>query len=213
MMSFTSFIHKLNRELRQPLPGHAAQERMAPEYRMPHSEWERYYPNARQGGVLILFYPDQEMVKTVLIQRPSYQGVHSGQVAFPGGAKEEVDTTLVDTAVREAEEEVGINPDKIEVLGLLTQLYIPPSNFLISPVVSCALEKPAFVLDENEVDEILEVSLHELLDDRIVQTKDIQVTNEISIEAPYYEVQGRVVWGATAMMISELNELLRKAAL
>ena len=212
-MSFQKFIQNLNNQLKHPLPGHSAQEKMAPEHRLPHHEWELYYPNARKGGVLILFYPHGETVKTVLIQRPSYEGVHSGQVAFPGGAMEDVDNTLIDTAIREAQEEVGINPQKIEVIGELTQLYIPPSNFLISPVISYTQERPSFVLEEAEVEEIIEVGVHEIMDEEIIQTKNIRVAKDISIEAPYYEIHGRVVWGATAMMISELNEILRKTTL
>lgn len=194
----------------QRLPGHTAQERMAPEHRLPHAQWERYFANAKKGGVLILFYPVDTQIRTVLIQRPQYEGVHSGQVAFPGGAKEDKDVTMIATALREAEEEVGVQKNFVEVIGQLTELYIPPSNFLITPVVGFAQQRPEFVLQTNEVAGIIEPTLHELLDEKAVGIKKINVRPDIAIDAPYYDIRGRTVWGATAMMISELNEILRR---
>lgn len=205
------FADKLKAQM-QHLPGHSAQERMAPEHRLPHEQWERYFASAKKGGVLILFYPIQEKIYTVLIQRPHYEGVHSGQVAFPGGAKEESDATMIETALREAEEEVGARRNLIQVVGQLTELYIPPSNFLITPVVGFSEQRPDFVLETNEVAGIIEPTLHELLDEKAVGTKKIKVRSDIAIDAPYYDIQGRTVWGATAMMISELNEILKRVA-
>lgn len=199
------------RENLKTLPGHAAQEKMAPEHRLPHEQWERYFASARLSGVLVLFYPINETIHTVLIQRPDYNGVHSRQVAFPGGQREEGDNTLIDTALREANEEVGINLNSVNVLGQLTQLYVPPSNFLITPVVAYSPERPQFILDEKEVVEIIEPEVGELLNEKAVGIKSIRVRTEITIQAPYYDIRGRTVWGATAMIISELNEVLRKA--
>lgn len=203
------FATKLRLQMQQ-LPGHTAQEKMAPEHRLPHEQWERYFANAKRGGVLILFYPVESRIHTVLIQRPHYEGVHSGQIAFPGGAKEEKDATMIETALREAEEEVGASKNLIHVIGQLTELYIPPSNFLITPVVGFSEQRPDFVLQTNEVAGIIEPALPELLDEKAIGLKKIQVRPDISIDAPYYNIQGRTVWGATAMMISELNELLKK---
>lgn len=203
------FAKKLKAQM-QHLPGHVAQEKMAPEHRLPHEQWERYFANAKKGGVLILFYPVNQHIHTVLIQRPQYEGVHSGQVAFPGGAKEEKDATMIETALREAEEEVGASRNLIQVVGQLTELYIPPSNFLITPVVGFSEQRPDFILEANEVAGIIEPTLPELLDEKSVGIKKIQVRSDIAIDAPYYDIQGRTVWGATAMMISELNEILRK---
>lgn len=183
---------------------------MAPEHRLPHAQWESYLPRARKGAVLALFYPIQSNIHLTLIQRPTYDGVHSGQVAFPGGAKEEFDATLLETALRETEEEVGVPRHVIEVLGQLTELYIPPSNFLITPVVGYTPQQPEFKLDLNEVVEVIEPSLEEILDRTIIGVKKIKVRSDISIDAPHFNIQGRTVWGATAMMISELNEVLRR---
>ncbi len=201
------------RENLKTLPGPAAQEKMAPEHRLPHEQWERYYDSAKLSGVLILFYPVDENIHTVLIQRPDYDGVHSRQVGFPGGQKEEGDLTLIDTSLREANEEVGIKLNLVKVLGQLTQLYVPPSNFLITPVVAYSAERPQFILDEKEVVEIIEPEVTELLDEKAIGIKSIRVRSEINIQAPYFDIRGRTVWGATAMIISELNEVLRRIRL
>lgn len=177
---------------------------------MPHEQWERYYAGAKLSGVLILFYPVNDVIQTVLIQRPDYDGVHSRQVGFPGGQREKGDPTLVDTALREAREEVGVNLSSVNVLGHLTQLYVPPSNFLITPVVAYTRERPQFVLDEKEVVEIIEPQVGELLNEKAKGIKSIRVRTEITIQAPYYDIRGRTVWGATAMIISEMNEVLKK---
>lgn len=192
------------------LPGHSAQEKMAPEHRLPHHQWEPYYAHARLGGVLILFYPRNAGIHTVLIQRPAYEGVHSGQVGFPGGQKEEADKSIIATALREANEEVGIDAQSARVIGCLTQLYVPPSNFLITPVVAYAAVPPQFVIDKTEVEEIIEPNIAELLDEKAKGVKSIRVMQGITIQAPYYDIRGKTVWGATAMIISELNEVLKK---
>ena len=204
------FLQKLQSQLQAPLPGHAAQLMMAPQQRLPPEQWEEYIDRARLGAVLILFYPHRESIRTVFIQRPTYDGVHSGQVAFPGGGKEEADADIVTTALREANEEIGIESSDVRVLGALTQLYIPPSNFLITPVVGWAAERPHFQINEMEVVEIIEPSVDELLEKKAVNKKDIEVRGGVITNTPCFIIQERVVWGATAMMVSELNEILRK---
>ncbi len=205
----TTFAEKLAENLND-LPGCIVQERMAPQHRPSSRDCEKYYATARLGGVLILFYPHDGLIRTVMIQRPTYPGVHSGQVAFPGGQMENTDINLTATAVREAHEEVGIDSNAITVLGPLTRLYIPPSNFLITPVVAYAMQRPDFVLEKGEVAGILEPSVPELIDEKAVGVKQVKVTSDLSIEAPYYDIQSRTVWGATAMMIAELNEILKR---
>lgn len=205
----TDFPERLQEALKD-LPGHTAQELMAPEHRLPHAQWESYFPRARKGAVLALFYPIEAAIHLALIQRPTYDGVHSGQVAFPGGGKEDFDLSMLETALRETEEEVGVPRERIQLLGQLTELYIPPSNFLITPVVGYTPQRPEFKIDVNEVVEMIEPSVDELLDKTMISTKKIKVRQDISIDAPYFNIRGRVVWGATAMMISELNEVLRR---
>ncbi|HXH18271.1 MAG TPA: CoA pyrophosphatase, partial [Chitinophagales bacterium] len=175
------------KESMKKLPGHSAQEKMAPEHRLPSEQWERYYANAKKGGVLILFYPFGNAIHTVLIQRPTYDGVHSGQVGFPGGQKENADKDIIETALREAKEEVGVDLKSIIVLGQLTELYVPPSNFLITPVVACSFYRPEFIIDKKEVAEIIEPTVKELLNEKAIGVTSLRVRDDISIQAPYYD--------------------------
>jgi 8-oxo-dGTP pyrophosphatase MutT (NUDIX family) len=209
-LTFKSFTEKLSRELQQPLPGYEAQYKMAREFREHPLDTERYHANARLGAVLILFYPKENGIHTVLIQRPTYDGVHSAQVAFPGGKKEEDDNSLIETALREAEEEVGINTNLVTVAGELTKLYIPPSNFLVTPVVGFCEAQPLFVPQQTEVDEIVEVDLATLTNEKLINEKVIHLQQNISLNVKYYDIYGKTVWGATAMMIAEMNELLKR---
>ena len=187
-----------------------AQYKRAREFREHPIDTERYHANARLGAVLILFYPKETGIHTVLIQRPTYDGVHSAQVAFPGGKKEEDDSTLTETALREAEEEVGINAGVVTVAGALTKLYIPPSNFLVTPVVGFCESKPLFIPQQTEVDEIVEVDLATLTNEKLINEKVIHLQQNISLHVKYYDLYGKTVWGATAMMIAEMNELLKR---
>jgi 8-oxo-dGTP pyrophosphatase MutT (NUDIX family) len=179
--SFSEFSNKLTGQLQQPLPGYEAQYKMAREFRDHPLDTERYHANARLGAVLILFYPKDNDIHTVLIQRPTYEGVHSAQVAFPGGKKEENDFTLIDTALREASEEVGIEKNKITIAGNLTHLYIPPSNFLVTPVVGFSESRPEFMLQKNEVEEIIEVDLKTLSNESFISEKTINLQYNISL--------------------------------
>jgi 8-oxo-dGTP pyrophosphatase MutT (NUDIX family) len=208
--SIFTFSEKLKAQLQLPLPGYDAQYKMAREFREHPRDTERYHINARLGAVLILFYPKGNAIHTVLIQRPAYEGVHSAQVAFPGGRKEEADADLIETALREASEEVGIDKNQIMVGGKLTHLYVPPSNFLVTPVVGFAASRPDFRPQKHEVAEIIEVDLPTLLDEAIISEKIIELPYNMRLKVKCYDIFGRTVWGATAMIIAELNELLKK---
>lgn len=208
-LDFGLFIQRLRKELEEP-PGWKAQYEMAPELRTKPDENAPYYQNARLGAVLILFYPGKKGIQTVMIERPKYEGVHSGQIAFPGGKKEDDDANLISTALREAYEEVNIDPIKVEVLNTLTELYIPPSNFLVTPVVGFTLQRPDFIPETKEVANILEVPVDLLTNDKIRGMKTVTPRENISFETPYYDVNGHTVWGATAMMVSELNAALKQ---
>ncbi|HEY6159719.1 MAG TPA: CoA pyrophosphatase [Bacteroidia bacterium] len=208
---FDKFISALKTELGKNLPGTGAQYRMAPPGRagIDHSKLPGYAPKV--SGVLILFYPFKEQVKLLLMLRPSYKGAHGGQVSFPGGKFEEEDITLERTAIREAHEEVGFDPLQVKIIGRLTELYIPPSNFLVHPFVAYCNTRPQFKLNQREVEKILEVDVQELLDVSIIKTKVVmQSGTGIKLEAPYFDLHGETVWGATAMMLSELNEILER---
>jgi 8-oxo-dGTP pyrophosphatase MutT (NUDIX family) len=162
----------------------------------------------REGAVLILLYPNWKgELCLVLIRRPEYNGVHSGQIALPGGGRE-ADESLQTTALREAHEEIGISQKRITVLGNLSSIYIPVSNFLVYPYVAFHPDYPSFNPDPQEVAEIIEVPLQLFLDETTVRS---EMRNHVSLgltEIPYFAILGHKVWGATAMILSEFIEIL-----
>ncbi len=207
-LTFHAFKSALSQRLQEPLPGIEAHQKMASTSRMR----AMLKPNerTRRSAVLIVFYPYQDSIFLPLILRPIYDGVHAGQMAFPGGRMERTDENLTRTALREAQEEIGIRASDVQVLGHLTELYIPPSNFYVLPVVGILPYKPEFYPDPREVDQVVEVRLDELMDDAIIGRSFIEVRGA-SIDAPHYQIQGFKVWGATAMMISELLTVIYSA--
>ena len=203
--TFDEFTESLALKLQNPLPGDLAHARMIAQSRLRLS----MKPNerTRRSAVLILFFPYQGEVYLPLILRPAYDGVHSGQMAFPGGRYERSDESLIRTALREAQEEIGLRLTDVRVLGQLTELFIPPSNFYVQPVVACIPYRPEFYPDPREVERVLEVNLQEMTDKSIIGESEIQVRG-VTIQAPHYLVQNHKVWGATAMMISELIDVI-----
>lgn len=164
---------------------------------------------SNKAGVLAVFYPDvQNVTHFVLILRKTYRGVHSNQVGFPGGRIEAYDKNLKYTALRETEEEVGIPQGEITVLKKLTKLYIPPSDFWVHPYVGIMEKTPDFIPQESEVEQILEVNINEFLDEKNLIQKKLSTSYANEIEVPAFFLAGNVVWGATAMMLSELKDLL-----
>ncbi|MCB9232520.1 MAG: CoA pyrophosphatase [Bacteroidia bacterium] len=207
---FDSFINDLRRRLQGDLPGLEAQVGMAPAFRPRELPDAATLEQARKSSVLVLFYPLQETPHLVLMKRNEYPGVHSGQISFPGGRVEESDLDYHDTALREAQEEVGVNRHEVEILGELSKLYIPPSGFLVQPVVGFSRQRPDFVPDPSEVKEILEVPVSHLQDAANRKQMDMPIQGGIRKNIPYFDVFGHTVWGATAMMLSELLHLLKE---
>jgi len=209
MDGYTTESHKrIAKLLKKPLPGRHAQLKMAPVLRTEKTS-DR---DTREAGVLILLYPRDGELYTVLIQRPVYQGVHSGQISFPGGKQEPGDCDLVHTALRETHEEVGIPPTQIEVLGKLTPLYIPVSNHMVQPVIGTLPDPPRMTPDEIEVDRIYEIRLHGLMEPGcLIQNETILVNNR-KIQAPFFRYDGLRIWGATAMILSEFLEIYRESS-
>lgn len=201
------FADRLKQRLDEPLPGEEAQMKMASQFRRARILEELDKRKARLGSVLISLYPHEDDIYTVLMKRPSYKGVHSGQVSFPGGKHEDGDDDLFETALREAHEEVGIVPDQVSIVGTLSELYIPPSNFLVLPVIGTLKERPNLVPDAHEVESILEVPLRRFFEKDILKEGEIPVGNGYHIKSPYFDIDDHVVWGATAMIISELKDI------
>ncbi|WP_432410739.1 NUDIX hydrolase [Rasiella sp. SM2506] len=194
------------------LPGEEFHLKMAPIERL--LELRNQAKEAKTGkraAVLVLFYPSKNNeTHFVLILRKTYKGVHSAQVGFPGGKWEEGDADFQATALRETEEEVGISEDSIKVYKKLTEIYIPPSNFFVQPYVGTTHEKLHFVLQEEEVEAIIEVPLAEFMDDVVKINKTLSTSYAKEIEVPAFLLQNQVVWGATAMMLNEVREMLKQ---
>jgi 8-oxo-dGTP pyrophosphatase MutT (NUDIX family) len=138
-----------------------------------------------------------------------YDGVHSGQISFPGGKVETTDKDFKATALRETFEEIGVKPEAIEIIGQLTDFYISPSNFLVKVFAGYTLQKPVFIPDKKEVQSILVVDIDEFYDSNNIAEKEFYSTSrKTSVFAPCYLVNGMEIWGATAMMLRELLDVL-----
>ena len=202
-------IEAIRQALQRPLPGLAAQLRMSPPGRP--SAIPQTAPPPREAGVLLLLYPKENELHFVLTQRTERLGNHSGQISFPGGRREPDDADLAATALRETHEELGVALNDIELLGPLTPLYVPPSHFLIQPSVAYLPHAPAFNPNTAEVAEVIETPLTVLWDEA---TKGAEMRTLISqngkqVLTPHYRIAGHNVWGATAMILSEFEQLLR----
>jgi 8-oxo-dGTP pyrophosphatase MutT (NUDIX family) len=207
-MEFAKFVVLLEQRLQKPLPGLSAQLKMSSLARL-HKLLSFSSPDdAKQSSVLILLYPLEDIISLVLMLRPEYPGVHSGQISLPGGKHEETDESLIYTALREAQEEIGIDPVQVQIIGQLTEMYIPPSNFMVTPVVGYQLSKPNFRLDPKEVARIIEIRLEDLLDETNKQMKKMKLSQGFSLKVPSYFINGDIIWGATAMILSELKEII-----
>ncbi|UAB80490.1 CoA pyrophosphatase [Marixanthomonas sp. SCSIO 43207] len=211
-MDFSEFEKRIVKVKKMELPGEAIQLKMAPVERLKElKEQAKLKKSARQAGVMALFYPSKNFeTHLILILRKTYKGVHSNQVGFPGGKVEPEDASLKDTALRETEEEVGVSSKVISVLKKLTEIYIPPSNFFVHPFIGITPQTPKFVAQDDEVEALIEVPLPLFMDDRIVTTKKITTSYATNIDVPAFILNDHVVWGATAMMLSEVRELLKQ---
>ncbi len=209
MKKFTQFIKKVECQFLKPLPGWESQIKMSPITRKMEMDKLKNKIAPRESAVLILFYPHQNEIFTVFIKRPKYPGVHGGQIAFPGGKFEVEDFDLTHTALREAQEEIGLEPKQVTILGSLTTLFIPPSNFNVLPVVGYTLTRPNFIPELEEVDEIIEVKVSDLINPENSRDREILHRNKTKVQVPAYCPNDLVIWGATAMIINELIDVIK----
>lgn len=208
MIYSENLIEKLRERLQQPLPGLDAQMEMAPPIRGRDIEIP---DNARKSAVLFPLYPHKDRLHLAFMRRAEDGRVHGGQVSLPGGKHEPEDPDFTFTALRETEEEIGISPTDINVLGALSPIYIPPSNFLVYPTVGFMPQRPIFNLNPTEVAGIIEVEVGQLLQEHIIDRHKVDVFGGMMIEAPGYTVnENALIWGGTAMMIAELVAIIRE---
>ncbi len=208
-MNFELFLKNIEVFKNTQLPGIEAQFKLAPKMRLEYNAKKIEANNPKIAAVLVLFYPNQNNeVSLLLTKRANYIGTHSGQISFPGGKFEKSDLNLKETALRETFEEVGIFQEKIDILREITEVYIPPSNFSVTPFIGILNDIPVFKLN-SEVAKIIEIPFPDLLDDTMLAS--ISITNSYMKETsvPCFNFDGSVIWGATAMILSEIKELLK----
>lgn len=212
MKAGINIIESLREKLKMPLPGEEAHQRMAPSYR-PHLTREQIQANhPRVGGVMLLLYEKSGEFYIVFTQRKAYAGVHGGQMSFPGGKKEEDDHNIIETALRETHEEIGVPAKDIEVIGQLSQLYIPPSNFLVYPVVGYTRQLNRFTPEEEEVEKIVEIPVAFFMDNSHINMQtEIKLYTGTVVQVPAYVYGQHIIWGATAIILSEFTEILGRA--
>ena len=208
-MNFELFLKNIEVFKNTQLPGIEAQFKLAPKMRLEYNAKKIEANNPKIAAVLALFYPNQNNeVSLLLTKRANYIGTHSGQISFPGGKFEKSDLNLKETALRETFEEVGIFQEKIDIVREITEVYIPPSNFSVTPFIGIVNDNPVFKLN-SEVAKIIEIPFPDLLDDTMLAS--ISITNSYMKETsvPCFNFDGSVIWGATAMILSEIKELLK----
>lgn len=210
-MNFRDFEKRIVKVTKMDLPGEAVQFKMAPVERLQElKQIAKERNTAKHAGVMSLFYPSEDFeTRLILILRKTYKGVHSAQVGFPGGKLEDEDNTIQDAALRETEEEVGVPRNAISVLKKLTEIYIPPSNYFVQPFLGITTQVPRFIAEEAEVEALIEVELKDFMNDANICLQTLSTSYAASIEVPAFNLNGHIVWGATAMMLNEVREMLK----
>ena len=206
-MSTDVFIDELSRRLSQ-LDSLATKPNAIIGYPRPSADQARaQLPPAKESAVLFPIFKRSGEWHTVFIKRPSGEGVHSDQLSFPGG-RLELNETHQQAALRETYEEIGVDVSHWQLLGELSTLYIPPSHFVVQPFVACCFEEPTFRPNPTEVDRLIEFPLEALLRPELVKRKPIFVkTFNRTFDSGYFDIDGHVLWGATAIMVQEFRSL------
>ena len=209
LMDFNSFLTHISGLQNKPLGGIDSQFKMAPDIRKEIDFGSIVKPDAKSAAVLALFYPHKDNETYLLLtQRASYNGTHSAQISFPGGKIEKSDPNLAYTAVRETYEETAVPMSDVSIIKELTKTYIPPSNFWVSPFIASIQYRPEFIAN-HEVSTLIEVKLSDVLDDNAVVIKNMSTSYMKSVDVPCFKLNNYVVWGATAMILSEIKDYLK----
>lgn len=211
-MDFNHFLEIIPKITKVTLPAESAHAKMSPPERLEKmQDIDFSVISPRQAAVLMLLYPNPENGRSMiaLIERNSYKGVHSSQIAFPGGKVESFDGSKLHTALRETEEEIGVPRSGIIFVCAFSEVYIPPSNFRVAPFLAYCTQKPQFIPDSREVASMIEYPVSALLDDSLTENKRMATSYSESIVVPVFKAGQHTIWGATAMMLSELKEVLK----
>jgi 8-oxo-dGTP pyrophosphatase MutT (NUDIX family) len=204
---YSVFKSHLKEVLSGELPGLYAHSKMLPPGRRLKT-FDHELSVVKQSSVLLLVYPEGDQLFICLTKRPSTMKYHPGQISFPGGKIEKDDLSAEVTALRETYEEIGVKPSSVEILGKLSDLYIEVSQFSIQPFLAWAERKPDFYVDYSEVDALILLPLDHIMDDDVIRETELEtITGRLQIK--YYPFGGEIIWGATAMILSELIEILK----
>lgn len=208
-MDFDYFQHIISRIKTSEIGGLDAQFKLAPKIRLKYSDEKINALTPKKAAVTALFYPNNENETCFLLTlRAEYNGTHSSQISFPGGKFDPADHSLQSTALRETYEEVGVKVREISLFKQMTDVYIPPSNFLVTPFLGFLKTPPEFQKN-HEVEELISISVTDLLKDSSVSTTTLSTSYAKNMEVPCFILNNYVVWGATAMMLNEIKELLK----
>jgi 8-oxo-dGTP pyrophosphatase MutT (NUDIX family) len=209
-MDFKDFKNKISNLSESALGGLEAQFELAPKFRQKYAQEFIEARNAKKAAVLALFYPNSQGKTCFLLTlRANYNGVHASQISFPGGKVESTDASLENTALREAQEEVGIQPDDVHIFKEMTNVFIPPSNFMVTPFLGLLNYTPILTKNE-EVEQNISVLLEDLLNENAFSTTIVTTSYANNILVPCFNLSNCIVWGATAMMLNEIKMLLKE---
>ncbi|NRD22686.1 CoA pyrophosphatase [Winogradskyella litoriviva] len=212
-MLFSTFLESVVKIKHLKLIGEDSHAKMSPPYRLElEAQMKTKSKSTRKAGVMALFYPNvNDETHLVLILRKTYKGVHSAQVGFPGGKYEDADQNdLQETAIRETEEEIGVSRTQFEVIKTISPIYIPPSNFMVHPYIGISNEYLKFSKQDEEVESIIEVKLSEFLCESNAVTAKVPTSLDIEVDVPAFNLNNQIVWGATAMILGEIKDLLKQ---
>lgn len=200
-------INNLKRRIQKPLPGAFAQYEMAP---LGRKEFAQSVTDYTTASVLALLYPKASEWHMVFIKRTSHKhDRHSAQISFPGGKMEESDESYVANAVREANEEIGLEPTKVQIIGELSSLQIPVSGFEVFPVLAYYETAPLFIPQISEVADIIELPLDVITNNSFKRNKNIALENGVNLQnVPVFQHESTTIWGATAMILNEIIHLI-----
>ena len=208
-MKFISFKNNISILENSSLGGLDIQFQLAPKIRLKYSEDKIRTLSPKPAAVIALFYPNEEGETCLLLTlRAQYNGTHSSQISFPGGKQDSKDTNLQNTALRESFEEVGIYTNSVTVFKQMTDVFIPPSNFLVTPFLGYINKIPIFTKN-HEVQELISVKVSDILNESSISTTTLSTSYATNMEVPCFLLNGYIIWGATAMMLNEIKELLK----